>query len=75
MPVETIGAWHPLARKFIKKLGSALAQAVERDPKDSTRFLFQRMGIALQKGNTALMLARVPTFPPQDVDGDIDTDI
>ena len=75
LPVETIGAWHQVARSFIKKLGSALARAVGRDPDDSVRFLFQRLGVALQRGNAALMLSRVPAFPPQDVDGDMDTDI
>ena len=74
-PVETLGAWHTIAQDIIKRLGSALGRAIGRDPDETVRFLFQRLSVSLQKGNAALILARVPSFSPQDVDGDADTDL
>ena len=37
-------------------------------------FLFQRLSIALMKGNCSLIEARVPSFAAQDVDGDLEGD-
>ena len=34
--------------------------------------LFQRLSVALIKGNGALVLSRVPRFPSPEVDGDLD---
>ena len=67
--VEVLGAWQSLAQSHIKRLGKALGAAVGRDPDETVRFLYQRLGIALVKGNAALILGRFPGTTPQDIDG------
>ena len=70
--VEVLGSWHPVAQDLIKRLGKALAITVGREAEETTRFLFQRLSIALAKGNCGLILSRVPSFAAQEVDGDIE---
>ena len=38
---------------------------------DAVRHLFQRLGFLLVKGNAALMLNRIPSFPLPEIDGDL----
>ena len=69
LPVETLGGWHEVAVDQIKKLGRALARNTGAEEDVAIRHLFQRLGILLAKGNAALFLNRVPTFPESEVDG------
>ena len=45
------------------------------DKDEVTRHLFQRLSVQLVRGNAALLLARTPTHPPGEVDGDQDVDL
>ena len=74
LPVETLGAWHPLAIKAIEKLGRQLGRATGREGEETVRHLFQRLSVLLMKGNAALILGRIPAYAPQEVDGDRDTE-
>lgn len=56
---ETLGAFGPLAVKFIKDIGNRITSA--SGEKRATTFLFQRLGIAVQRGNAASILATLPT--------------
>lgn len=56
--VETLGVWGPQATELITDLGKRLTEST-RDAR-STRFLRQRIAIAVQRGNTASVLG---TFP------------
>ena len=60
MPVanETLGAWAPMGLKFIKEIGSSMAQ--ENGEKRSTSYLFQSISIATQRGNAASVIGTVP---------------
>ena len=69
LPVETLGSWHEDACVEIKKLGKALARASGQEESDTVRHLFQRLAVLLMKGNAALLINRVPSFPDPQVDG------
>ena len=45
--------------KFIKEIGSRIADA--KGDKRSTSFLFQSIGIAIQRGNAASIAGTVPS--------------
>ena len=55
----------------LKKLARAQAKSTGKEEDDSVRHLFQRLGVLLVKGNAALLLNRIPSFPLPDIDGDI----
>ena len=62
--VETLGGWSDDAIQTICKIGRLLGQ---RFPAESTQHLFQRLSIALWRGNAGLWLNRLPTW----VDGTV----
>ena len=47
--VETFGTWGEIGLKFVKEVGSLIADKTHE--KRSTTFLFQALSIALQRGN------------------------
>jgi hypothetical protein len=47
--IETAGAWHPTAVELIQEIGRRMTIVTE-DPRE-TSYLFQRLSIALQRGN------------------------
>ena len=61
MPVamETLGSWAPMGLKFIKEIGSRIADTT--GDTRSTSFLFQAIGIATQRGNAASIAGTVPS--------------
>ena len=69
LPMETLGGWHDVTVQEVKKMGSALARHTGADDSDTQRHLVQRLSILLIKGNAALLLNRVPNFPPSSIDG------
>ena len=56
--METMGSWGREGLKFIKDLGSRIAE--ESGEKRSTSFLFQSIGIANVRGNAMSVLGTVP---------------
>ena len=60
MPVatETLGSWAPKSCQFIKDLGRRMAD--NTGDMRATSFLFQRIGIAIQRGNAASIAGTVP---------------
>ena len=57
--METLGSWGPETIKFVKDLGSRIADITGE--KRSTSFLFQSLGIAAQRGNAASISGTVPS--------------
>ena len=53
--VESLGAWHKCAIKEIKKLGSAKARHIGEEESVEVQRLFQKLSVALMRGNCALM--------------------
>ena len=58
---ESLGAWHKSAVAQIKKLGSAKARHTGEEESQEIARLFQRLSIALMRGNAALLNNRVPS--------------
>ena len=55
---ETLGAWGAKCVVFIKRLGGLIAS--KTGERRSTTFLFQRLSIAIQRGNAASILGAIP---------------
>ena len=66
--VEALGGWDEEAVATIRSVGRLLGQRVGIPPAESSRHLFQRLAIALWRGNAALWIRRLPSRPPE-VDG------
>ena len=58
--VETFGGWDSDALKFLKAIGHQDARRWGRDSAVEIKFLFQRLSVALQRGNAALLVERDP---------------
>ena len=55
---ETAGAWGTKCVKFVKRVGGLVAS--KTGERRSTSFLFQRLSIAIQRGNAASILGAIP---------------
>ena len=51
-----------------------VAASTGGDKDEVTRHLFQHLSVKLVRGDVALLLARTPTHPAAEVDGDFDLD-
>ena len=69
LPMETLGGWHDQTVSLVKRLGSALARQTGQDESEAIRHFAQRLAVLLAKGNSALLLNRIPTYPSPDIDG------
>ena len=69
--METLGGWHKKAVEQFRKLARAQARSTGKEEEDAIRHLFQRLGVLLVKGNAALLLNRIPSFPLPELDGDL----
>ena len=58
--VEALGGWHKDAAAALSKLARQLASHTGRRDEETTRYLFQRLGLLLMRGNAALILNRTP---------------
>ena len=71
LPVESLGGWHKRAVDQLRKLAKAQARSTGKEEDESIRHLFQRLGVLVVKGNAALLLNRIPSFPLPELDGDL----
>ena len=71
MPISRlIGGWHPDAALQITRIGRELARSPSgADHKTVIKHFFQRLGLAIQKGNAALILSRSTDIPCADLIG------
>jgi hypothetical protein len=69
LPVETFGGWDFDAIVHFRKLGRQLARHSSTDEATTTKHLFQRLSIFLQRGNATLLLGRRPHYAPPDLVG------
>ena len=67
--VETMGGWSESAAHQVSRLGQALARAMGQEELDTIRHLFGRLSILLMRGNSALLINCVPSYPDPQVDG------
>ena len=61
---ETVGGWGPKTVAFMHNLGRKIKTKTS-EPR-STSYLFQRLSIAIQRGNCASVLGAAPTSKPLD---------
>ena len=66
MPVaaETMGPFAPMALQFLSEIGGRIAD--NTGEKRATQFLFQSIGIAIQRGNAASIAGTVPSVKKLD---------
>ena len=71
LPVDSMGCWHDRAIAEIKKLGSAVARSTGEEDAQAIRHVFQRLSVLLVKGNSSIVINRVPQsdFPPPHING------
>ena len=62
---ETMGSWGESSLGFLKDLGSRVA-AVSGDKRE-TSWLFQRLSIAIQRGNAISISATIPNTKKMDL--------
>ena len=55
---ETLGSWGPAGLKLVKDIGQRIA--LNNGEKRSVSFLFQALGMAIQRGNVASVRGSVP---------------
>ena len=55
---ETFGSWGQIGLKFVKDIGTRIAEATGE--KRSKYYLFQSISIAIQRGNVASVLGTTP---------------
>ena len=56
--VETLGSWGEVSKKFVEDVGCRIAASTGE--KLSTSYLFQRISVAVQRGNAAAILGTLP---------------
>ena len=69
LPMETLGGWHDQTVLQVKKLASAQARHNGEEQSVATRHLYQRLSVLLIRGNSALLLNRIPTFTSPEISG------
>ena len=62
--VESLGGWSSEAISTVRAMGCLQGQRLGTPPSESTRHLFQRLAVALCRGNACLWIRRQPTLPP-----------
>ena len=67
--------WHEEAASLITRLARQLASHSGKETDEQTKYLFQRLGILLMRGNSALILNKTPRHVDAEVDGDQDFDL
>ena len=60
LAADTLGGWHGVANEQVQKSGVALARQSGEDEDQTVRHLQQRLSLLLMRGNSALLINRVP---------------
>ena len=68
LAVESFGGWHDSAQREVKKVAVALARHTGQEEAEACHHAWSRLGILLQRGNSAILANRVPSHPSPAVD-------
>ena len=60
LAVETLGGWHAEAINHIKAIALAQGSRLGTPPHEASPRLFQRLAVALWRGNSAMWARRAP---------------
>ena len=64
--MESFGGWSPIAVSIIREMGKLQAHRLGLSPSHTVSHLFQRLSIALWRGNAVMWAARLPILSPTD---------
>ena len=65
---NAFGSWHTRLVKDTRKVGQALSWATVQSNSETISHLFQRLSILLVRGNSILIVNRIPNNIPTHVD-------
>ena len=68
--VETLGSWDVDAIFHLRSIAKMSASRSSPHPETSSRQLFQRLSVLLQRANAGLIAARAPPPPPPHIMGE-----
>ena len=68
LAADTLGSWRRVANEQVTKLAVAQARQIGEMEDVTTRLLRQRLSLLLMKGNSALLIGRVPEEQHHDDD-------
>ena len=71
MVFETLGGWDDDAVVMVKNITAIQARNQGQDEKDQARQVVQKVAMAIQKGNTSILIAQMPGTEPDLVAGEI----
>ena len=66
---ESLGGWHKTAEKQVKKLAQAVARQTGVDESECCSQATSRLSLLLMKGNSAILINRIPSAPDPVIDG------
>ena len=66
---ESLGGWHGVAVKEVKKIAQAMARQTGRDESECCSHAVSRLSLLLMKGNAAILINRIPSVTAAPVDG------
>ena len=66
---ESLGGWHRVAVAEVKKIAQALARQTGREESEVCSHAISRLSLLLMKGNTAILVNRIPSAPQGPIDG------
>ena len=66
---ESLGGWHRVAVREVKRLAQAMARQTGRDESECCHHAVSRLSLLLMKGNAAILINRIPSATPPQVDG------
>ena len=66
---ESLGGWHRTAVQEVKKIAQALARQTGRDESECCSHAISRLSLLLMKGNSAILINRIPSAPQGPIDG------
>ena len=70
LAIDTFGGWHPQALQVISRLALQLARATDGERGVVKRHLHQRLAVHFMRDNVAMLGACIPSFTPQEPEGD-----
>ena len=66
---ESLGGWHKAAEKQVKKLAQAVTRQTGGDESECSSQATSRLSLLLMKGNSAILINRIPSAPDPVIDG------
>ena len=66
---ESLGGWHMAAVKEVKKIAQAMARQTGREESEVCSHAISRLSLLLMKGNSAILVNRIPSIPQGPTDG------